>query len=315
MKLGVLMDPISAINTKKDTTFAMCLAASARGDELFYCEQSAVFWLDNRVFANLRPLQVWDNPSRWYQLGEPHTVPLASLDALLMRKDPPFNMEYIYTTYLLELAEAEGLIVVNKPAALRDYNEKLSIAWFPEWCPPTLVSSEPARLVSFYQQHAHVVVKPLDGMGGQGVFHIAPNDKNLNVILETLTVRGTRRVMMQRFIPEIAQGDKRILLINGEAIDHCLARIPTGNDARGNLAVGARGEVRPLDAADRKLCQAIGPTLQAKGLDFVGIDVIGDRLSEINITSPTGLCEIEKGSGVAIADLFIEHVAQRVKNR
>lgn len=305
-RLGVVMDPIAQINIKKDTSFALLLAAQARGWSLVYFEQSDLYLLDGKACGRGRALTVRDDPAGWYALGEPVEAPLASqLDLLLMRKDPPFDQEYLYSTYLLELAEADGLLVINRPASIRDANEKLYAAWFPQCTPPTLVSRDMARIRRFLAEHGRIVVKPLDGMGGTGVFRIDQGDPNTGSILETLTQRGQQTIMAQRFIPEISAGDKRILILNGQVVDHCLARIPAAGEARGNLAAGGKGVVQPISAKDRWIAEQVAPKLREKGLIFVGIDVIGDYLTEINVTSPTCLREIAAATGRDLASDFL----------
>ena len=305
-RLGVVMDPIAQINIKKDTSFALLLAAQARGWSLVYFEQADLYLQNGTACGRGRALTVRDDPADWYSLGDPVEAPLASqLDALLMRKDPPFDQEYLYSTYLLELAEADGLRVVNRPVSIRDANEKLYAAWFPQCTPPTLVSRDMARIRRFLAEHGRIVVKPLDGMGGTGVFRIDQGDPNTGSILETLTQRGQQTIMAQRFIPEISAGDKRILLLHGEVVDHCLARIPAAGEARGNLAAGGKGVVQPISAKDRWIAEQIAPKLLEKGLIFVGIDVIGDYLTEINVTSPTCLREIAAATGRDLAGEFL----------
>ena len=300
LKLGVVMDPIATITIKKDTTFAMLLAAQALGWELHYFEQADLYAHGHEAFGRTRRLSVQDNPKGWFTFHGARELPLAELDVILMRKDPPFDMEYIYTTYLLELAEKAGTLVVNQPRSLRNANEKFFALNFPHCCPPTLVSREPARLKGFLAQHADVVVKPLDGMGGASVFRLRQDDPNLNVILETLTAHGRRLTMAQRYIPEVTAGDKRILLIDGEPVPYALARIPQAGETRANLAAGGRGEGVPLSERDRWICAQVAPTLRAMGLLFVGLDVIGDYLTEINVTSPTCARELDAQFGLDI---------------
>ncbi|MCC5795772.1 MAG: glutathione synthase [Methylophaga sp.] len=303
--LGIVMDPISAINIKKDSSFAMLLAAQARGWNLCYMEQQDLFLNDGEVFAEIRSLSVTEDAHNWYQLGEPETLPLKSLDVILMRKDPPFDMEYIYSTYLLEQAQTAGVRVINDPRSLRDANEKLFTAWFPQCCPPTLVTRQKHLIRQFQQQQGNIIVKPLDGMGGASIFRIDQGDPNFSVIVETLTEHGTQSVMAQKYLPEIRDGDKRILMINGEPVPYALARIPAAGETRGNLAAGGSAEGRPLTERDRWICQQVGPTLRQKGLFFVGLDVIGDYLTEINVTSPTCIRELDKYFNLNIADDLI----------
>lgn len=305
--LGVIMDSIATITYKKDSTLAMLLAAQQRAWKLFYMEQSDIFLRDGQVYARMRALQVMDNASSWYEYGETTEQPLATLDVLLMRKDPPFNMEYIYTTYLLEHAQQQGVLVVNHPRSLRDANEKLFTTWFPQCCPPTLVTREAARLIDFLQQYQEVIFKPLEAMGGKSVFRVRTGDANVHVIIDYLTHQETSFIMAQQYIPEITTtGDKRILMIDGKPIPYALARIPAAGDFRGNLAAGAKGVGVPLTDRDYWLCEQIGPTLKQKGLLFVGIDVIGDYLTEINVTSPTCIREIDACFGTHIADELLD---------
>ena len=293
-KIGIVMDPVQAINTKKDSSFAMLLAAQARGWQIFYMQQADLFLRDGQVLASMAALSVQDDPYDWYQLGDPQIAPLHSLDAILMRKDPPFDMEYIYSTYLLEQAQSQGVLIVNDPQSLRDANEKLFTAWFPECCPPTLVTRQKSLIREFQQQHGDIIIKPLDGMGGASIFRVMQGDPNFSVIVETLTDNGKKSVMVQQYLPAIKDGDKRILLINGEPVPYALARIPAAGETRGNLAAGGRAEGRELTERDRWICQQVGPKLREKGLIFVGLDVIGDYLTEINVTSPTCIRELDR---------------------
>lgn len=300
IKLGVVMDPIATITIKKDTTFAMLLAAQARGWELHYFEQADLYARGDEAFGRSRLVSVRDDKGGWFAFHGERELPLAELDAILMRKDPPFDMEYIYTTYLLELAETVGVLVVNRPRALRDANEKFFALRFPQCCPPTLVSREAARLKAFLGEHDDIVVKPLDGMGGASVFRLRRDDPNLNVILETVTRHGRRSSMAQRYLPEVVAGDKRILLIDGEPVPYALARIPQAGETRANLAAGGRGEGVPLNERDRWICAQVAPKLREMGLLFVGLDVIGDYLTEINVTSPTCARELDARFGLDI---------------
>lgn len=305
-KLGVVMDPIGSIKPYKDTTLALLLEAQRRGCELHYFELGDLQLRDGAALGRSRRLEVRDNKQAWFTLGEEQLLPLGELDLILMRKDPPFNTEYIYATYLLERAEAAGARVVNKPQSLRDANEKAYAQFFPQCCAPTLVASDMAALRSFAREQGEIVLKPLDGMGGVSVFRLRADDPNLSVVLETLTANGTRYAMAQRYLPEIAQGDKRILLINGEPVPYALARIPQPGETRGNLAAGGRGEGRQLTERDRWICAQLGPALREKGLLFVGLDVIGDYLTEINVTSPTCLRELDKLYELNIAGTFFD---------
>ncbi|TCO81521.1 glutathione synthase [Plasticicumulans lactativorans] len=310
-RLGVVMDPIASITVKKDTTFAILLAAQARGWSIAYFEQADLWLRDGRAWGRARALTLRDDPHDWFTLGAPHDAPLAELDAILMRKDPPFDMEYVYTTYLLERAEAEGVLVVNRPQSLRDANEKLYTAWFAEHCPPTLVARDAARFKAFLAEHGDVIFKPLEGMGGSGIFRVRADDPNVNVVIETLTERGRRFAMAQRYLPEIVAGDKRILLIDGEPVPYCLARIPAAGETRGNLAAGGRGVGQPLTDEDRAICAAVGPVLRARGLLFVGLDVIGTRLTEINVTSPTCARELDAQFGLDIGGELMRAIEAR----
>ncbi len=293
MKLGGVMDPIGSINIKKDSTFAMLLEAQRRDYKLFYLEQPDLYLEGQQARAQARPLSVEDNPDHWFKLGEDKDIALAELDVILMRKDPPFDMDYIYSTYVLEAAEQEGTLVVNKAQSLRDCNEKLFALQFPDCIPPTKVASSATKLKKFIEKHKDTVLKPLDGMGGESVFRVKHDDANLNVIIETLTQKGKRLIMAQRFIPEISKGDKRILVIDGVAIPYALARIPKKGETRGNLAAGGRAQGLELSERDHWICQQVSPRLKALGLLFVGLDVIGDYLTEINVTSPTCIRELD----------------------
>ena len=311
-RLGVVMDPIESIQPKKDSTFAMLLAAQRRGWALVYFRQQDLTVRDGAALGRGRLITVRDDDSAWFELGEEWQGHLEELDVALMRKDPPFDMEYIYTTYILELAEKRGLLVVNRPAALRDINEKAYIAWFPQCTPPGLITRSQRDLKAFIQEQRKAVLKPLDGMGGKSIFVVARTDPNTNVILETLTEYGTRFALAQRFIPEIADGDKRILLIEGEAVPYALARIPGPGETRGNLVMGARGVGRELTPRDRWLCGEVGPVLQRLGVMFAGLDVIGDYLTEINVTSPTGIRELDRAFDIDIAGLLMEAIESRL---
>ena len=312
-KLGVVMDPIGAINFHKDSTLAMLLAADKRGWELYYMEQGDLFLQDGRCHARLSPLQVRTDEHDWFSLSETVAVPLDELDVVLMRKDPPVNMEFIYTTFLLERAEAHGTLVLNRPRAIRNASEKLYTAWFPECCPPTRVSRNIQILKEFLAEHGDIIVKPLDGMGGASVFRVQQQDPNLNVILETITGNGTISAMAQRYIPEITAGDKRILMIDGEPFPHALARIPASGETRGNLAAGGRGEGVDLSERDRWICAQTGPALREQGLLFVGLDVIGDYLTEINVTSPTCIRELDTFYNADIAGQLMDAIDSRLQ--
>ncbi len=313
IKLGMVMDPISKINIKKDTSFAMLLEAQSRGWELHYMELGDLFLINGHAHARSRILQVQRDPKHWFQFESEQEIALAELDVILMRKDPPFNQEYIYATYMLEQAERQGVYVVNKPQSLRDANEKMYTAWFPQCCTDTLVARDPQKIRAFLLEHKEIILKPLDGMGGASIFHVRENDPNLSVILETMTEHSQRFIMAQKYLPEIKDGDKRILLVNGAPVPYCLARIPAGGESRGNLAAGGRGEGRPLSDRDRWIAEQVGPTLREKGLIFVGIDVIGDHLTEVNVTSPTCVQELDKQFGINISAQLMDHIQARLQ--
>jgi glutathione synthase len=310
LRLGIVMDPIETITVAKDSSLAMLLAAQRRGWSLHYMLPGDLYLHEATARARSRELQVQDDPLRWYEFGGDADIALHSLDVVLMRKDPPFDMDYIYTTYLLELAEARGTLVVNRPSALRDANEKLFTAWFPELTPATLVTCEQRRLRDFLDAHGDIVVKPLDGMCCTSVFRVQRGDPNVSVIFETITNHQKLLAMAQVFIPQISEGDKRILLIDGEPIPFALARIPAPGESRGNLASGGRGESRQLSKRDYEICRQVAPKLVEKGLIFVGLDVIGDHLTEINVTSPTCIRELERENGIDIAGKLLDSIEQ-----
>ena len=312
LRIGVLMDPIATINTKKDTTLGLLRAASAAGHQLTYLEQADLTVRNGETMASLRSLTVYDDDTAWYAMGERYDAALSTLDVVLMRKDPPFDMEFFYTTQLLEDAERRGTLIVNRCASLRDCNEKLFATQFPECCPPLLVSRDPNKLKAFHAEHGDVIFKPLDGMGGQSIFRVKENDPNLNVILETLTDNGGVTIMAQQYLPAIKDGDKRVLMINGEAVPFCLARLPMAGENRGNLAAGGSGIVQPLSDRDRWIAEQVGPTLREKGLLFVGLDIIGDYLTEINVTSPTCMREIDRAKNTQIAEQLIACIEREV---
>ncbi|OQY55770.1 MAG: glutathione synthase [Candidatus Parabeggiatoa sp. nov. 2] len=309
--LGIVMDPIDKVKVSKDSSFAMLLAAQARGWTLWYMELKDLWLCDGEAYGAMRPLQVRDDPNSWFTLEPPRAAPLNTLSVILMRKDPPFDLEYIVATYLLEQAEFAGTLVVNKPQSLRDANEKLYTAWFPQCCAPTIVTRRAACLHEFLEDHEEIILKPLDGMGGKSIFRIANGDVNTSVIIETMTQQGQRFVMAQRFLPEIAHGDKRILLVDGEPIPYALARIPAKGESRGNLAAGGHGEGVALTERDRWICSQVGPVLREKGLLFVGLDVIGQFLTEINVTSPTCIRELDKLYGLDIGGQLMAVIEEK----
>lgn len=312
IKLGMVMDSIDLINIKKDTSFAMLLESQSRNWELHYMELNDLYLINGKPYARSRTLSIQKDENNWYQFINEQDICLDQLDTIIMRKDPPFDQEYIYATYLLEQAERLGCYVVNKPQSLRDANEKLFTSWFPQCCADTLVAREPNRFKHFLQQHKEIILKPLDGMGGTSIFHIRESDPNLNVILEMMTEYSTRYIMAQRYLPEIKQGDKRILLVNGEPVPYALARIPSKGETRGNLAAGGRAEGRELSERDLWIANQVGPTLKEKGLVFVGIDVIGDFLTEINVTSPTCVQELDQQFGLNISGQLMDHIENTV---
>ncbi len=306
------MDPIGSVNIRKDSTFAMLLEAQRRGWKIRYMEQRDLFLRDAEPYGRSRMLTVTDNPNKWFEFGDVATIPLAELDVILMRKDPPFDTEYIYTTYLLEHAEARGTLVVNRPQSLRDANEKLFTAWFPQCIPPTLVTRDAERIRAFLGEFGDIIVKPLGAMGGVSVFRLRTDDPNIAVVIETVSNYGQGYVAVQRFIPEIIKGDKRILMIDGEPIPYALARIPAKGETRGNLAAGGTGVGVELSARDRWICEQVGPTLRRKGLLFVGLDVIGDYLTEINVTSPTCIRELDKIYDLNISARLLDKIGEKL---
>ncbi len=315
IKIGVVMDPIANINYKKDSTLAMLWAAQARDWQIYYMEQRDLFLQQGIGKASMSPLTVFHDPDGWYALEQAEDRELADLDVILMRKDPPFDNEFIYTTYILEEAERRGTLIVNRCQSLRDCNEKIFATQFPQCCPPVLVSADSKRLKAFYHEHKDVIFKPLDGMGGTSIFRVKPDDPNVNVILETLTHYGRETIMAQRFLPEIVDGDKRLLLINGEAVPHAVARIPTGDETRGNLAAGGTARAQALSDRDRWIAEQIGPSLREKGLMFVGLDIIGDYLTEINVTSPTCIRELDDAYNLDVGGQLMAAIASELKAR
>lgn len=312
-RLLVVMDPIDHIKYQKDTTLALLLAARAHGYTLHYAEMQDLRLRDGVAEVSARALEVREDAQRWYTLGQGTIEPLGDFDVVLMRKDPPFDTEYIYATYILERAELAGALVVNRPRGLRDMNEKVYTAWFPQCCAPTLVTRDMQQMAEFASRHGTIVCKPLHGMGGRSIFVLAPGDKNAGVVYETLTEYGTRFAIVQKYLPEIAaSGDARVLLIDGEPLPYALARIPGAQDHRGNLAAGAKGVARPLDERDRWLAGEIGPAMREAGMLFVGLDVIGGFVTEINVTSPTGVRELRSQFGVDAADLLLQAIDKRL---
>jgi len=312
MQLAFILDPLESIKTYKDSTYAMMREAAARHHALFVLHQEDLAWRGGRVVGHARALTLTGDEHDWYRAGAPGDTPLADFDAVVMRKDPPFDMEYIYSTYLLELAEREGARVFNRPGAIRDFNEKLAIARFQEFAPPTIVTRKESLVRAFLAEHGDIILKPLDGMGGASVFRLHARDPNIGVIIETLTHFGRRTIMAQRFIPEIAQGDKRILLIAGKPVPFSLARIPKAGETRGNLAAGGIGVAQPLSARDREIAESLGPVLWALGLMLVGLDVIGEHLTEVNVTSPTCMQEIHQQTGFDAASMMIDALERAV---
>ena len=316
VRLAVVMDPIDHIKYEKDTTLAMLLAAQSRGWSLHYAELADLRLRDGVAEARTRPLAVRADPRDYCTLGEPEVGPLGGFDVVLMRKDPPFDTEFIYATYILERAELAGALVVNRPRGLRDMNEKVYTAWFPECCAPTLVTRDMQEMAAFAAQHGTIVCKPLHGMGGRSIFVLVPGDKNQSVVFETLTEYGQHFAIVQKYLPEIAvTGDARVLLVDGEPVPYALARIPAATDNRGNLAAGAKGVARELNERDRWLAGRIGPALREAGMLFVGLDVIGGHVTEINVTSPTGVRELHKQFGIDAAELLMQAIDKRLAAR
>jgi glutathione synthase len=313
LKIGVVMDPIGSITPKKDSTLAMLLEAARRSAEIHYFEQKDLKLLSGKAIGQSTRLTVRDNLDDWFDFGERQIIELGDLDAILMRKDPPFDMEYVYTTYILERAATAGALIVNAPQALRDMNEKAYTAWFPQCTPITLITRSMGEMKAFLGEHGKIVVKPLDGMGGRSIFVVGKGDNNANVIFETLTDYGRRFAMAQVYIPEIKAGDKRILLIDGEPVPYALARIPTGDDNRGNLVAGAVGKGQELSERDLWIAREVGPVLRDAGVVFAGLDVIGDYLTEVNVTSPTGVRELDRQFGINSAGLLFDAIEKRLR--
>ncbi len=311
--LLVVMDPIEHIKPAKDSTLAMMLAAQARGWKLLYAELKHLYLVDGVAFAKAAPMRVQDDAKAWFELGAAQSVRLGAGDVVLMRKDPPFDTEYIYSTYILERAQVQGALVVNRPQGLRDMNEKVYTAWFPQCCAPTLITRDMADMAEFLRVHGKAVCKPLEGMGGRSIFVLEQGDKNRNVVFETLTDYGRRYAIVQKYLPEIVtQGDCRVILVDGEPVPFALQRMPDAADNRGNLAAGATAHSRPLNDRDRWLCAQIGPRLRELGMLFVGLDVIGEYVTEINVTSPTGIRELNKKHGLDIGGLLMDAIERRL---
>ncbi|MCX7043139.1 MAG: glutathione synthase [Gammaproteobacteria bacterium] len=315
LHVAVVMDPIAKIKIAKDSTFAMMLEAQRRGHDLHYVVPGSLAVVNGQAVAQLAALAVQDDSTHWYKLATPELRPLSEMDVVLMRTDPPVDAAYLHDSIILDMAQAQGVLVVNDPQGLRDLNEKLAALLFPDCCPPTVVSRDAATLREFIASHGHCVLKPLDGMGGRSIFMVREGDPNVNVILETLTEGGKTLAMAQRYLPEILQGDKRILLIDGEPVPYCLARIPQGTEFRGNLAAGGRGEGRPLTDRDRWIAARVGPELRRRGMIFVGLDVIGDYLTEVNVTSPTCIRELDLQFGLNIAGTLFDAIEARRERR
>ena len=313
MKIAFLADPLDSFKIYKDTTYAMMVEAAKRGHTIYAFEQQDMALESGIVTANVSRITLTGDNKEWYKAAAPSAMFLSEFDAILLRKDPPFDMEYIYTTYLLELAEKQGAQVFNKPQAIRDHNEKLAIAQFPQFISPTLVTRDSARLRAFHEEHHDVILKPLDGMGGAGIFRVKSDALNLGSIIETLTNNGRQTIMIQRFIPEIVAGDKRVLVIGGKVVPFTLARIPQGTEVRGNLAAGGLGVAQPLTEREREIGEALAPTLAKRGLLLVGLDVIGNYLTEVNVTSPTCFQEIMQQAGFNVAEMFINALEEAVQ--
>ncbi len=313
IKLGIVMDPISQVNVTKDSSMAMMLEAQKRGYEIYYMEMKDLYLDQGQARASTQQIRVFDDTKHWYELSETQDIVLSDLDAILMRKDPPFDTEYIYATHILERAEVEGTLIVNKPQSLRDCNEKLFTAWFADLTPRTLVTRNDKQIRAFHQELKDIIIKPLDGMGGSSIFRIKEDDANVGVIIETLTDHGQQYAMVQEYMPQIVDGDKRILIVNGEPMPYCLARIPAMGETRGNLAAGGHGVARPLSPSDKLIAETIAPDLKKRGLFFVGLDIIGDKVTEINVTSPTCIREIEAAYPINISGKLMDAIEENIK--
>ncbi|MBU2979439.1 glutathione synthase [Alteromonas sp. C1M14] len=310
--VGFIMDPITSVKPHKDTSFAMMLEAQKRGATVYYMTLSDLFLDNGKPMASVQEVIVRDQAQDFYSLSPAKTLPLGEINVLMMRKDPPFDSEFLYATQMLSLAESEGALVVNNPQALRDYNEKLFTSWFPDLIPPTLVARDPQRVREFHQQHQDIICKPLDGMGGTSIFRVKSDGNNLGVVIETLTQNGTQQMMAQAYLPAIKDGDKRVLIVDGEVMPYCLARLPTKGETRGNLAAGGTGRPQAISESDRALAEAIAPVLKAHRILFVGLDVIGDRITEINITSPTCVREIESHFDISIMGKLFDAIESKL---
>ncbi|MXP56688.1 glutathione synthase [Pantoea sp. Mhis] len=308
IKLGIIMDPISSINIKKDTSFAILLEAQRCDFKIYYMEINDLSLRGNVVYAHTYRLYVEKNDNKWYEFYNEQEIKLVELDIILIRKDPPFNTKFLYITYLLEYAEQKGTLIINKPQSLRDCNEKIFTTWFPELIPDMLVTCNQREIHAFWQKYGDIIVKPLDGMGGKSIFRIKEDDQNFGVITETLTNYGQSFCIVQNYLPAIKEGDKRILIIDGKPVPYCLVRIPQEGETRANLAVGGYGEARALSDKDWEIALRVAPILKSKGLIFVGLDIIGDKLTEINITSPTCICEIEATFPISISGILIDAI-------
>ena len=312
MKIAFVVDPLDSFKIHKDTTFAIMREAARRRHALYVMEQEDLYWRGGTVYGEAARLHLTGRKPRWYRTEKAAATALADFDAVLMRKDPPFDMEYVYSTYLLELAEAQGARVFNRPRAIRDWNEKMAVARFPRFVPPTVVTRRDTLIREFLAEHRDVILKPLDGMGGASVFRVRHDDPNVNVIVETVTHFGRRTIMAQRYIPEVRDGDKRVLVIGGKPVPHCLARIPRPGETRGNLAAGASGVARKLTRRDREIAETLGPVLHKQGLLLVGLDVIGDYLTEVNVTSPTCFQEITEQTGFNVAGMMLDALERAI---
>jgi glutathione synthase len=312
IKMGVVMDPIEDVKVAKDSSMAMMLEAQSRGYEIYYMEMKDLYLTQGKARADVKQVKVFDDANHWYELSASEDTALSDLDVILMRKDPPFDTEFIYATYMLERAEVEGTLIVNKPQSLRDCNEKLFTAWFADLTPKTLVTRSSDKIRAFHDAEKDIIIKPLDGMGGASIFRIKEQDANVGVIIETLTEHGQQYAMVQEYMPEIVDGDKRILIVNGEPMPYCLARIPAQGETRGNLAAGGRGEARPLSPSDKLIAETIAPELKKRGLYFVGLDIIGDKVTEINVTSPTCIREIEAAYPINISGKLMDAIEEKL---